>query len=203
MKNAKVYCKQMGGHRVPLTVSIDWLSDGSIKPLMYWTPDGTCYQITHVLECTPLAFLKDRGEGLRYRVQSKIIETPEPTSELDHSLCEAYLYFADNRFCEKNIVDNRYEHAGKAYVSVMMDVFFDGDYELTYFRFRGERYQVEKTYEVEPRASFHAGGLGLWHKVMARLVNEENDDDPDPQHPSTRLVALYYEINKWFVSVSK
>lgn len=207
----KVYCKSLvtaartsrveALDRVPLTVSVDWLPDGTIKPRVYRTPDGTCYQVVRVTECVPLAFLKERGEGLRFKVIAKVIETPEPCAEISRTPYETHLYFEDSRFCEKNIVDGRYGHEGKTYVPVSMDVFPDGDYELTYFWFHNQRYQIEKTCEVEPRGAFHAGGLGLWHKVVARRVNENDDDDTDPEHPETRLAALYYEINKWFVSV--
>jgi len=62
---------------------------------------------------------------------------------------------------------------------------------------------VEKTIAVEPRGSFHAGGAGLWHKVEARLVNADDDKDPDPNKSVRRLAALYLELNKWFVSIAK
>lgn len=197
----KIYCKQQGGVICPLTVSIDWLPDGTIKPRMFWTPDGACNQVLYISECVPLSFLRERGEGLRFKVTAKVLETPDPCVEINNTPYETYLYFEDNRFCEKNIIDNRYGHAGKEYIPVSMDVFPDGDYELTYFWFHKERYQVEKTCDIELRGAFNAGGLGLWHKVMARKVNENDDEDPDPAHPETRPAALYYEINKWFVAV--
>jgi len=34
---------------------------------------------------------------------------------------------------------------------------------------------VERTIAVEPRGSFRAGGIGIWHKVDARLINSYND----------------------------
>lgn len=197
-----LYSKQSGKPSIPLTIRIEWLPDGSIKPLMYWTPDGTCFRVTANCECTLLAFLKDRGEGLRFKVKSEIIETPEPDDEILHTRFETYLYFADSRFSEKNIIDERYGHTGKEYITVTLDVFPDGDYELVYFWAAGSRYSVEKTIAVEPRGSFHAGGVGVWHKVEARLINEDNDDDPDPHKSVIRLAAVYWELNKWFVSVA-
>ena len=197
-----VYGKQPGGPRVPLTVRVDWLPDGSLRPRLYWLPDGTCCQVTHVYECMPLAFLKDRGEGLRFKVRAKVVETPDPYSELRLAQVEAYLFFEDGRFCEKNIVDARYGHAAKEYVPVSLDVFPDGGYELTHFWFHGTRYHVEKTLDVGPRGAYRAGGVGLRHEVEARRVGERGDDDPDPAYSVRRMAALYLEVNKWFVSVS-
>ena len=79
------------------------------------------------------------------------------------------------------------------------DVFPDSGYELIYFIVRGTRYIVEKTIFVEPRGSFHAGGIGVWHKVEARQVNTDDDEDPDPGKSIRRMAAIYFEINKWFV----
>lgn len=196
-----IYRKQSGEPHVPLTVRIDWLPNGTIKPQMYWTPDGTCFNVIMLSESVPLAFLKDGGEGLRFKVKAEIIETPDDDDELLHTQYEAYLFLADNRFYQKNIIDDRYGHAGKEYISVTMDVFPDGDYELVYFCVRDARYKVEDTADVEPRGSFKAGGIGIWHKVKARLVNAHDDEDPDPNKSVCRLAALYLELNKWFVSV--
>lgn len=198
-----LYGKQSGEPSVPLTIRIEWLPNGTIKPLMYWTPDGACFRITTNCECTPLAFLKDRGEGLRFKVKSELIETPEPDDDLLHTRYETYLYLADKRFSERNIIDERYGHAGKEFIPVTLDVFPDGDYELVYFWAAGARYAVEKTIATEPRGSFHAGGTGIWHKVEVRLVNADDDDDPDPQKSVTRIAAIYWELNKWFVSIVK
>lgn len=196
------YCKQSGEPRVPLTIRIDWLPDGTLVPKMHWTPDGTCYQVLSCAERVPLAFLKDRGEGLRFKVKSEMIATYDGDEELLHSQYETNLYLADNRFCQRNMVDERYAHAGKEYITVTMDVFPDGDYELVSFCVHGVRYRVEKTHKVEPRGSFSAGGIGLRHKVEARLVNADDDEDPDPLKSVRRPAALYLEMNKWFVSVS-
>ncbi len=65
----------------------------------------------------------------------------------------------------------------------------------------GARYQVEKTEAVEYRGSFRAGGVGVWHKVKARLVNADDDEDPDPLHSVRREAALFLELDKWFMSV--
>lgn len=54
-----IYSKYDGSPRIPLTVRIDWLPDGTIIPLLYWTPDGTCYRVNIVYECVPLPFLKN------------------------------------------------------------------------------------------------------------------------------------------------
>lgn len=195
------YSKQSGEPLVPLTVRIDWLPDGSIKPRMYWTPDGTCHKVLSLYEGIPLAFLKEREEGVRFKVIGEVIETLDADDDLLSNRHETELYLAHNRFTQKNIIDERYGHAGKEYISVTMDIFPEGDYELIYFMCRGSRYKVEKTIMVEPRGSFHAGGAGLWHKVEARLVNANDDDDPDPNKSVRRLGALYLEFNKWFVCV--
>lgn len=198
-----IYSKQSGEPLIPLTVRIEWLPDGKIKPMMYWAPDGTCLKIISQSEGVPLAFLKDRGEGLRFKVKAEIIETDEPYSELLHTRYETYLYLADSRFSAKNIIDERYGHAGKEYIPVTMDVFSDGDYELIYFWVRGARYMVEKTADVENRGSFQAGGVGIWHKVDVRLVGADDDEDPDPHVSVRRTAAIYWELNKWFAFVAK
>lgn len=197
-----LYGKQMGEPCVPLTIRLEWLPDGTIKPLMYWTQDGTCYKVISQAESVRLAFLQEHGEGLRFKVKSEIIDTPEPHSDLLHTLYETYLYMADKRFSERNIIDQRYGHAGKEFIPVTLDVFPDGDYEIIYFWVHGDRYMVEKTDDVEPRGSFHAGGVGIWHKVVARLINADDDDDPDPCKSVRRPAALYLELNKWFVTVA-
>jgi len=202
-ENTVIYCKQNGEPSVPVTARIEWLQDGKIRPLMYWTPDCICYRIIHVSECVLSAFLKDGGVGLRYRIKSEAIETPVIGDELKNAQHETYLYLADNRFCGNNIIDSRYGHTCKEFIPVILDVFPDGDYELIYFKAQGARYMVEKTIAIEPRGSFHAGGVGIWHKVDARLVNEDNDEDPDQNMSIRRPAALYFEINKWFVSTLK
>jgi len=198
-----IYSKQNGEKLVPVTLRINWLPDGTINPRFYWTPDGTQYKVISQFECTPLAFLRERGEGVRFRIRSEVIEASELDDDILHTRHETYLYLADNRFCEKNIIDERYGHSGKEYIPVTLDIFPGGDYELVYFWCRGARYMVEKTIAVEPRGSFHAGGAGLWHKVEARLVNADDDKDPDPNKSVRRLAALYLELNKWFVSIAK
>lgn len=199
MDNSIVYGKVSGGEPIPLTVRIEWLPDGTIKPLMYWTPDSSCYEVVYIYEVMPLALLKDGGVGLRFRVRADISETPYHESPFARH--ETYLYFADKRFCERNFIDERYCHAGKQYIPVTLDVFRNGDYELIYFRVQGTRYMVEKTFEVDVRGSFHAGGVGLRHKVEARLVNAQNDENPDPNRSIRRTCAVFLELNKWFVAV--
>lgn len=198
---AVIFSKQAGEPGVPVTARIDWLPDGTIKPLMYWTPDGSCCQVRHIYEMTPLAFLKDRGEGLRFKVRAETTETPDPYSDGRSAQHETYLYFAHNWFFGPNIVDSRYGHKGKEYIPVTLDVFPDCEYELVYFKVQGIRYIVENTIAIEPRGSFHAGGAGVWHKVGARQVNDEDDEDPDPCKSVRRMAALYFELNKWFVTI--
>ena len=79
----------------------------------------------------------------------------------------------------------------------------------------GRDTRLKKTIEVEPRGSFHAGGIGICHKVEARQVNADDDEDLDtgcmgeqePKAPTSphktirRVCALYFEVCKWFVSV--
>ncbi len=196
-----IYSKQTGEPRIPVTVRIEWLPDGTIKPRMYWMPDGSCYTVKQIFETTPLAFLKDRGEGIRFKVRADVTETPDPYYDNRFTQHETYLYFADSMFCGKNIVDGRYGHAGKEFIPVTMDVFPNREYELVYFKVHGTRYMVEKTVAIEPRGSFCAGGVGICHTVEARQVNPDNDEDPDPQKSTHRMAALYFEINKWFVTV--
>jgi hypothetical protein len=176
---------KINGQSIPLTVCIDWQPDGTIKPRTVWTPDGAAHRITRIYDCVPLAYLNNGGEGLRFKVQTE--EIPE-----------LYIYFADGRFCEKNIVDSRYGHAAKVFVAVTMDIFPDGDYELSCFHFNGKRYQIEKITSVEPRGSFYAGGIGLRHKTEVRQVNE-NGGIPDPANDSLYFISLYLELNKWFI----
>jgi len=190
MDKMVAYTKQSGVSAVPVTVRIDWLPDGTIKPLLYWTPDGTCYEIAPNCKSTPLAFLRERGDGLRFEVTAKIIETLEPDDNLMGSHYRTYLYLADKRFYQKNIIDARYGHAGKEFIPVTLDVFPNGDYELLSFKVQGEQWQVDKTIEVKPRGSFNAGGIGIWHKVDAS------------NNSVRRIAALYLELNKWFVAVS-
>jgi len=197
----RVYCKQVGDKPIPLTVRIIWLPDGTIKPIMYWTPDGSRYEIKHVYECTQMAHLKERAVGIRFKVRAEIVEMPEQYSDYRHAIHETYLFFADNWFCGKNIVDSRYEHVGKEFIHVTLDVFSDCEYEIAYFRVKNERYKVEWPHASELRGSYNAGGIGICHKVDARLVNDDNDEDPSPNESVQRMAALFFEINKWFVAV--
>ena len=194
-----IYSKKSGEPPDPVTVRIEWLPDGTIKPLAYWTPDGSCYEVKHTYGMTQLAFLKDRSVGIRFKVRAEVVETPDSDDDLLHIQHETYLYLADNWFCGRNFIDNRYGHAGKEYISVTLDVFPTMDYELVYFTVQGMRYRVEKTIAVEPRGSFSAGGIGVWHKVEARLVNADDNEDPNPNKSGRRLAAVYFEVNKWFV----
>jgi len=167
---------------------------------MYWTPDNSCYEIKIIYEAIKLAFLKDNGEGIRFKIRAELSELPE--YEPRHSRHETYLYFIDNRFCEKGFIDERYEHGNKKYIPVTLDIFPNGDYELLYFQVDDSRYIVEKTITKEPRGSYFAGGIGVKHRVEARLVNPHNDDDAIRYKTARRQAALYWELNKWFVACS-
>ena len=198
-EKAVIYSKQHGEPLVPVTIRVEWQADGAIRPCLYWTPDGTCYKVKPNYAMTPLAFLKDRGEGLRFKVIAELIETPEPDDALLHTLFVSYLYLADSWFCGKNIVDERYRHTGKEYIPVTLDIFPNCDYELVYFSVKDTRYMVENTIAIEPYGNFCAGGVGVRHKVEARQVNA--NDDPDPHKSVRRQAAIYFEINKWFAMV--
>ena len=200
-ENITVYCKRAGEPRVPVTVRIEWMPDGTILPRFFWTPDGFCYRVMPGHKCVALAFLKERGRGLRFEVTAVVVKTPGYDDDLLSTRCETYLYLADDWFCGKGFIDARYGHPGKEYVPVTLDVFPDCGYEIVYFRARGARYAVRKTFAVEPRGSYSAGGVGVWHGVEARLVNDGDDEDPDPGNSVLRPDALYFEINKWFVAV--
>ena len=200
-KKPVIYTKQNDEPSIPVTVRIEWLPDGTIKPLMYWTPDGSCYQVIHIYEATPLSFLKDRGEGLRFKVKAMVTATSGMDYDLIHIPYETYLYFVDNWFCGKNFIDSRYGHIGKEYISVTLDVFPNCDYQLIYFWVQGMHYMVKKTIAVESRGSFKAGGVGVRHKVEARQINATDDEDPDPNRSIRRTAAIYFEVNKWFVTI--
>ena len=199
-ENNIVYIKQTGERSIPVTVRIKWLPDGTIKPIKYWTPDGSMYKIKHISETVMLVFLKNRGEGIRFRVRSQLIESSDPFSEIIHSQYETYLFLEDNFFCGKNFIDERYHHGCKEYIPVILDIFPDGDYEVIYFTVHENRYMVEKTIKKEPRGSYNAGGVGICHKVEARHVNPDNDEDFS-YLSERRMAALYLEINKWFVYI--
>ena len=195
-----IYIKQSGEPSVPVTVRIVWLPDGQIKPLTYWMPDGSRFEVKHMYERSPNAFLKDRGAGLRFRVKAELTETAEWDDELLHAQHETYLYFIGNWFCGKSFIDGRYGHKGKEFIPVTLDVFPNGEYELVYFKVNEARYAVEKTVAVEPRGNFNAGGIGIRHKVDVRVVNENDDEDPDPKNSVRRLASVYFEVNKWYVA---
>ncbi|MCL2426882.1 MAG: hypothetical protein FWD05_11175 [Oscillospiraceae bacterium] len=196
-----VYGRQDEQSRIPLTVRLEWYPDGTIKPCMYWMPDESCHMIRHVYECIPLVYLKERADGLRFKVKAEATGASEWLCVSEPMQSEAYLYLSDKRFCGKNIVDDRYSHESKEYIRVSLDVFPSGEYKIVYFWVSGVRYMVEKTLEIEPRASFYAGGAGVWHKVEARQVNDDDDDDLYADKSNKRVAGLYFEINKWFVRI--
>lgn len=201
VQQTNVYIKHYNNTRVPVTVRLEWLADGTIKPLFYWTPDNSCYEIKHIYEKVSLAFVKDRGEGVRFKVMATALETPEFYSS-QYMLHEVYLYLANNLFNGRNIVDERYNHDGKKFIPVVLDVFPDGDYELVYFHVQEAQYVVEKTIAIEPHASYYAGGSGIRHKIRARQISPGNEDiTPDVSIKLTRMAALYFELNKWFVII--
>jgi len=195
-----IYCKQPGEPPTPVTVRVEWQPDGKIVPLKYWTPDGICFKVNSIYEMTPLAFLKDRGEGVRFKIKSEIIDLPEMDENFLHFQYETYLYFADNFFYRKGFVDGRYGHSGKEFISVTLDFFPDAGYELICFHVRGERYIVERKLQTEPRGSYLAGGVGIRHCVEARPAGADGGENPRP-YAAARVVALYFEVNKWFVTL--
>jgi len=138
-------------------------------------------------EATRLAYLKQGGEGIRYRVSAKL---QDPDSHA-YAHDDVYLFFVSDQYCQKGFIDERYEHAGKKYIPVTLDVFPWGDYEIVGFQVDDNEYKVERTIAREARGSYKVGGVGIWHKVEAWLAN-------DDKGLSFRLVGLYLEFDKWF-----
>ena len=196
-----VYIKQYDDPLTPVTARIEWLPDGNIKPLSYWVPDGSCFQVKHIYETTELAFLKGHEKGLRFKIRSKVTQTPEPCSYYLHTQHETYLYFSGGWFSGGKFIDERYWHTGKEFIPVTLDIFPDGSYELICFWARGARYLVEKTLSMEPHGSFHAGGVGIRHKVEARLDDADNDKNIVVNNSARRMASLYFEVNKWFIAL--
>ncbi|MDR2547784.1 MAG: hypothetical protein LBC96_09840 [Lachnospiraceae bacterium] len=199
-KNTIIYIKHENDTRTPVTVRILWFPDGTIKPLAYWLPDGAFHVVKYVCETTPCAFLKDKGVGLRFKVESE----PKDEEERDETflqMChENYLYFADDWFCGKNIIDNRYRNPGKEYITVTLDVFSDASYELISFQANGSRYAVAKTLTAQMHSNYHTGGSGLRHKVAARILSANESDEITYSTDDLLETELYFEINKWFVT---
>ena len=183
-----VYLKLDGEPPIPVTVQICWLPNGKIRPLMYWTPDNSCYKVKHVYESTKLAYLKQGGEGIRYRVNAELAESPGQDYHA-YAHHEVYLYFASNLYCPKCLIDEGYGHASKKYIPVTLDVFPWGDYEIVGFQVDDKQYTVERTIMRESRGSYNVGGVGVWHMVEAREADG-----------SFRLAGLYLEFDKWFVN---
>ena len=196
----KVYIQQPEEQLVPVTVRISWLGCGTIKPLMYWTPDGSCYVVEKIYEKVSLASVKNKGEGIRFKVKAVIKEGPEHYRDCHHvTRHETYLYFADNFFNGKNFIDDRYGHEGKEFIPVNLDVFPNGGYEIISFEVLGNRYVVDKTLETEFAGSFNAGGIGIRHKVEAWQTDSEGNNIPLKSVIETRV--LFLEVNKWYVAV--
>ena len=198
-----VYSKQENGEMMPLTMRVEWLPTGVIKPRMYWTPDGSCFQVTHVIECVRLAHLKSGGKGIRFKVMAMMIESEDIGAEPSPVSYEIYLYLADDFFCAANMIDEQYAHDGKVYIPVTMDIFPGGDYELICFWVRGVCYCVDRTYDVTLGGSYEAGGVGLRHGVMATMVKDAGGDAVNATKLSSRKASLYLELNKWFVKSCK
>ena len=205
--NIIIYTKQPGEKPVPVTARINWLPDSTIKPLMYWTPDGSCFEVKYIHRCMPIAFLKDRGTGLRFKVSAEVTETPDWDDELLHTRHETYLYLADDRFCGKNFIDERYTHGAKEFIPVILDIFPNGKYELISFWVGAARYIVVKTIDVGPHASYSAGGVGIRHKVDVLQVSDEGSDEnidessdgADFKEKRRHIGAVFFEVDKWFV----
>ena len=201
--NVVLYAKQTGKGHTPITARIIWLADGTIMPLKFWLPDNLCLKVTHIYESTPLGYLKNKGNGICFKVEAIAADLPESYTELTSMRRDVCLYFAHKMFCGKNIIDRRYAHDGKLFIPVVMDVFSDAKYELVCFWKKGMRYIVEKNIGVEPCGSFIPEGIGLKHKVEARLVNHNNDNDPIIGNSIRRPASLYFGLNKWFVCSAK
>jgi len=193
-----IYIKQYDEPPIPVTARIQWLANGKIKPELYRTPDNSCYEIKHIYEVTPLALLKNQGEGLRFRIKAIAIETPEPNCVNSLASHELYLYLADSFFSGSNIVDSRYQHEYKEFVPVTLEISPNGTYKLICFEARGAMYAVQKTILVEPRGSIFAGGIGIWHKVEIVKFDLECSDLCEKD---ARMAGLYFEINKWWVRI--
>jgi len=185
--NTVVYIKQANEPPIPVTVRLEWLPNGKIKPIMYWTPDNSCYEVKHVYESTSLAFLREKGVGIRFRVRAEMREMPDNTSCARH---ETFLYLADMRFCESGFIDDRYSHPNKKYVTVTVDVFPNAEYELVRFCVGDECYVVERTLKVEPRALYRVGGIGVWHRVDVR-ANSGGE---------WQRKAVFWEVGGWYVA---
>ena len=197
----KIYIRQPGEQPVPVTAQIIWLECGAIKPLMYWTPDGSCYVVEKIYEKISLASLQNKGVGIRFKVRAVAKEGPEHFIDYHHvTRHETYLYFADNFFNGKTFIDDRYGHTGKVFIPVTLDVFPDGGYEIICFEALGNRYAVDKTLEIELAGSFNAGGIGIRHKVEARQVDSQGNDI-NPLKSIVEMRALFLEVNKWYVAV--
>ena len=198
--NYIVYSRQQGKPKIPATVRINWLADGAIKPLMYWTPDNSCYEVKSILDVTPLAYLDEKGEGIRIRVASELLESLDLYPAYQGCQHEVYLYFADKFFSGKNFVDERYDHENKKYIPMVLDVFQNGEYELVHFKVNEAEYMVERTISVEPRISYRAGGAGICHKVEAKQISDEGNSNLSDDKSTYRLAAIFFEVNKWFVA---
>lgn len=59
--------------KIFVPVSVDFSSDGIMKPLCIRWQDGACYDIDRILDMRPAASLKAGGSGLRYtcRIRGK------------------------------------------------------------------------------------------------------------------------------------
>ena len=198
---AVAYIRIAGGPPVPATVRVEWLPDGQIRPLAYWMPDGSRYEVRRMYERIPNSLLKDRGAGLRFKVRAELAEAAEWGGEpLQNAWHEACLYLADGRYSGKTFIDGRYGHGGKEFIPVTLDVFPDGGYELVRFSVQGARYTVEKTVSVEPCGNFSAGGVGIRHNVSARAANADDGGGTASGAGMRRPASLYFEVNKWFVA---
>lgn len=102
------------------------------------------------------------------------------------------------------MIDERYDHEGKAIVKVNLDWETDGSRNLKYFWISDPdggllRYKIEAGSPPIQKVSFKSGIGGLRYKVKVRAVNPTDDGDLDPAFPDVRTVTLYFEDNKWFL----
>ena len=63
------------------------------------------------------------------------------------------------------------------------------------------KFCISANLDISRRAAYRVGGFGLRHQVEARLVNADDDEDPDPDQNIRRMAALYFEVNRWFLAV--
>ena len=197
MSTPTVYIKQSEGIATPITVRIHWLANGDWYPTLFWMPNGICYEVSlPILERAPLSCLKEKGVGTRITANVNMAEDSGESTNLCKGGQSVHIYFADSKFDAKCIVDAAYNHNKKLYISVEVDIFSEGSYELVGITVDSDKYLVSRTLSVEPRGSYGAGGVGICHKL--RVVKEgQQGDCPLPW----REANVYLEFDRWFIHI--